>query len=436
MSSRRHVGLTVVTNVVLAAVNAVTGIALARLLGPELRGELAAIMLWGVTLGAVAAVGVPEAVVYAVARARDQAGRTWASAAALNLLTASAFTAGAWFLVPFVLGQQSQETKELAQLFVLVIPIYVLGGLPANVLRGSADFARWNALRTLAPLLWLATVAVAWSSDHFTVSFLTGGFLVSQASLLVVASAVAWPAVAPPFRVEPHRWRPMLRFGLPGVVSTIPATANLRLDQMLMAAFVSNERLGLYVTAVAWAGLLAPVLAAFGAVLFPRLAGETDRDLRMQVLGRGLRMAVLVAAALVIMVAVATPLGIGVLFGSAYLAAIPAAVVLVVAGGVLAVTSVVEDAWRGLGRPAEILRAEVGGFVVSALLLAGLLPALGIVGAAAASLGGYTATLTILLVRLRATEAVELSSLVPGRAELADLVATIARTRPGVGSVP
>lgn len=425
MSSRRNVGLTVATNLGLAVINALTGIALARLLGPEHRGQLAAVLLWGVTLGAIAAVGVPDAVVYFVARARDQAGRTMASAAALNLLTSALFTLVAWFVVPLVLGRQDEGTKELARLFVLVIPIYVLAGIPANALRGSAEFGAWNILRTLAPLLWLATILAVRFTDHFTVSFLTGGFLASQAVLLVVAVAIVLPKVTRPFRVEPHRWRPMLRFGLPGVLGTVPAIANLRLDQMLLAAFVSNDRLGLYVTAVAWAGVLSPVLAALGAVLFPRLASEPDRALRLQVLGRGVRMAVLVASALVAAVLVATPLGIRVLFGAAYMDAIPAASVLVVAGGMLAVSGVLEETWRGLGRPAEVLCAEVGGFIVTGVLLAWLLPLLDIVGAALASLGGYLATLVILLVRLRSTQHVQLLTLVPGRAEVCDLRSTV-----------
>lgn len=425
MSSRRNVGLTVVANLGMLVVNALTGILLARLLGPERRGELAAVLLWGVSLGAIAALGVPDAVVYQVARAREQAGRILASAAALNLLTSALFTLAAWFLVPLALGQQDDSTKELARLLVLVIPIYVLAGAPAGALRGSGEFGRWNLLRPFAPVLWLATILVAELTDHLTVAFLTGGYIVSQAVLLGVAFALGAPKVAKPFRVEPRRWRSMLRFGLPGVLSTVPSMANLRLDQMLLAAFVSNDRLGLYVVAVAWSGVLSPVLAAFGIVLFPRLAGERDTVVRLQVLGRGVRMAVLVASALGAVALAATPFGLGVLFGDNYAGAIPSAAILVVAGVILGVGSVLEEAWRGLGRPAEVLRAEVGGLLATGILLAVLLPSLDIVGAAIASLGGYLATLVILLVRLRSMHDVRLRTLLPGRHEVRDLRSTL-----------
>lgn len=425
MSSRRAVGLTVAVNLGILVVNALTGILLARLLGPQRRGELAAVMLWGVSLGAFAALGVPDALVYHVSRAKEQAGRILASAAALNLLTSALFTLAAWFVVPVALGQQDQSTKDLARLLVLVIPIYVLAGAPAGALRGSGQFGRWNLLRTFAPILWLGTILLAWVSGHLTVAFLAGGFVVSQGALLCLAVAIGRPKLAGPLRVEPRRWGSMLRFGLPGVLSTVPTMANLRLDQMLLAAFVSNDRLGLYVVAVAWSGVLSPVLAAIGTVLFPRLAGEGDSGVRLKVLGRGVRMAVVVGSALGAVALVGTPFGIRMLFGEDYTGAILSAMLLVVAGVINGVGTVVEEAWRGLGRPAEVLRAEGGGLVVTLLLLASLLPSLDIVGAAIASLGGYTITLVVLLVRLRSRHQVALRTLLPGRPELDDLRSTL-----------
>lgn len=421
MSSRRDVGLTVTANVGIAFVNAVTGILLARLLGPEQRGQLAAVLLWGVSLGAIAALGVPDAVVYQVARARDQAGRILASAATLNFLTSVIFTVAAWFFVPLALGQQDESTKELARLFVLVIPIYVLSGVPANALRGRGEFVRWNLLRPFAPILWLATIIVTEVTSRFTVGLLTAGYMANQVLLLCVAVAIGVPKVPKPYRVEPRRWGPMLRFGLPGLVSTVPSMANLRLDQMLLAAFVSNDRLGLYVVAVAWAGMLSPLLAAFGVVLFPRLARETDGVVRLRVLARGLRMTVLVAVVFGAIVLVTTPVGIPVLFGEAYTDAVPAAAILVVAGVILSTGTVLEEVSRGIGRPAEVLWAEVGGLVATGLLLAVLLGPFGIVGAAVASFGGYLIRLLILVARLRSTQHVRMRTLMPGRAEVLEL---------------
>lgn len=425
MSSRQNVGLTVVVNLGMLVINALTGILLARLLGPERRGELAAVMLWAVSLGTIAALGVPDAVVFQVARAREQAGRILASAGALNLLTSALFTMAAWFVVPLALGQQDESTKDLARLLVLVIPIYVVAGAPAAALRGSGEFGRWNLLRTFAPTLWLATILVAELTGHLTVPFLTGGFIASQAVLLFLSLSIGGPKVGGRFRVESRRWRSMLRFGLPGVLSTVPSMANLRLDQMLLAAFVSNGRLGLYVVAVAWAGVLSPVLAAFGTVLFPRLASEMDGLVRLQVLGRGVRMAVLVASFLGAVALVGTPFGITLLFGDSYSGSIPSAMILVVAGAIQGVATVLEEAWRGLGRPIEVLRAEAGGLVATGVLLTVLLPSLDIVGASIASLGGYLTTLVILLVRLRSQHQVRLRTLVPGRDEVRDVSSTV-----------
>src|SRR5207302_62439 len=98
--------VTLGANLVISLMNAATGILLARLLGPAGRGQLQAVQLWGLLLGTIAALGIPEAVVYLVARARDETGRIVASTMALGLASALAFLGAGWFVVPHLLGAQ------------------------------------------------------------------------------------------------------------------------------------------------------------------------------------------------------------------------------------------------------------------------------------------------------------------------------------------
>jgi O-antigen/teichoic acid export membrane protein len=403
-SSEQNVAVTLGANIALAVLNAGTGILAARLLGPEGRGQLAAVQLWAIFLGTVSALGVPEAVVYFVARRKEDAGTYVASASVLNLGTSIVFTIAAWFVVPLLLHAQTDATKDLARVFVLVIPVFVLAGVPYGALRGQSQFRRWNFVRLLPAVMWLGIIGLSKVTGHVDVAFLAVGFMVMETIMLAVTFIVAKPVVRPPYRVNVRIWRPMLRYGLPGVLSTVPQLLNLRLDQLLLAAFVTNERLGLYVVGVAWAGMTLPILSALGSVVFPRLAGEKDDAARTRVLLQSIRLAALLALVVVAVVLVLTPLGLPLLFSAAFADAVPTAAVLVVAGGILAVNGVLEEAMRGLGRPAEVLWAELGGLAITGIALAALLRPLDILGAALASLLGYLATAAVLIVRLRAAE--------------------------------
>lgn len=420
--SRRNVLWTLGANLVLAGLAAVSGVALARLLGPTVRGEVAAIQLWGTFVGALASLGVQEAVVYFTARRRSDAGRYLASGMVLNALTPIPFVVAGWFLIPVVLAAQRAEVHDLARLFLLAIPLYNWTGYPGASLRALGSFSVWNLLRVLPSLGWVVVIVAAWWAGTLTPRVLTVGYLAMLAVVLVVAVVLAARVVPGPYAVDVGTWSPMLRFGVPGMLSTVPQTLNVRLDQMLLAAVVGAEDLGLYVAAVAWAGVLAPVLSALGPVLFPRLASEADEHTRVTLFWRAVRGSVVVAAALVAVVSALTPIAVRLLFGEAFVDAVPAAMVLVVASAVLSLNLVVADGWRGLGRPVEVLIGEAAGLVATVLALAVLLPALGIVGAAVASLVGYGLTMVVMLVRVgRRYPGAGIANAVPGPADLREV---------------
>jgi O-antigen/teichoic acid export membrane protein len=115
---------------------------------------------------------------------------------------------------------------------------------------------------------------------------------------------------------------------------------------------------------------------------------------------RVLRMNSIVVLVLVAMQLFATPLLLPLLFGADYRAAVPAALLLVVAGGFSGLNLTLSNGLRGLGHPQTSLIAEVLGLVVTALGLLVLLPPLGILGAAAASLLAYASACGYLAVQL------------------------------------
>jgi O-antigen/teichoic acid export membrane protein len=431
--ARFGIGVTAAANLALAGLNATSGVLLARSLGPAGRGEVAAIQLWGFLLATVAVLGTTDAVVYLAARRPDRAGSFATSAAALTLLASLPVVAIGWFAMPALLASQSPTTVRLARLFLLFVPLYAVANQPGQALRGLASFVRWNVVRVLPSLLWVVVVVAAILTNNRSPAFVTVGFLVGWVLSFGLSVLIARPVVHPPYALDVGSWGPMLRYGLPLLLASVPQWLNVRLDQLLLAAFVSSRDLGLYVAAVAWAGLVTPLVNALGVVLFPRLAGERDDEARQQVLFLGIRVTVLVTAGLTVTIGALAPIGVPLFFGEPFASAVRPALILVVGSGLVAVSFVLEEGFRGLGQPGAVLRAELGGMLATAALLAALLPSLGIVGAALASVGGYLATTVLLVHRLSTSfEGPVLRRCLPGGGDLRELVrGVVSLARPG-----
>ncbi len=393
--------LTAVTNIFIAALGMISGILAARLLGPRGRGELAAIQTWASAIAALAMLGMPEAVIYYSAREPHEAGRYLGSGILVALSSSAPFAVIGYLLMPMLLGIQAPAIVQAGRWYLLLVPIYALVGMLLHPLRGRGDFAPWNAMRLAPNALWIGVLAYAWISARVVPTFVAAANLIALAMLFFPFAAVLVSRVPGPFLPDPRKVPSMLRYGVPCSMTTIPQMLNLRLDQMLMAGLLAPRLLGLYVVAVAWSGMMSPLLQAVGAVLFPHVASQNSPEERSRAFVRIVRLAAPLAATLAVAVALATPWGLPLVFGRAFAGAIPSALVLVLAGAVLSLDQLLEEGFKGLGYPACIMWAEFGGLAVTAVSLLCLLKPMGIMGAAVSSVLGYGTVGTLLLIQAR-----------------------------------
>jgi O-antigen/teichoic acid export membrane protein len=133
----------------------------------------------------------------------------------------------------------------------------------------------------------------------------------------------------------------------------------------------------------------------------PAVASATDAAHGARRLAAGARITAALAIMLCLILAVVTPVAIVLLFGERFRASIPAALVLVPAAGILGLNLVLQEGLRGMGRPYAVLRAELSGLAVTAVALIAMLRPMGIIGAAIASLLGYSTVSAVLLINAR-----------------------------------
>jgi O-antigen/teichoic acid export membrane protein len=386
---------------VAAAVGAgLGGIVVARALGPEMRGEYAAVTAWfGVAL-MIGGMGQPAALCFHVAHDPGNARGYVATSRALMLVTGTVAMVGGILLAPLLAQGNAGLTVAYRIAFATSIVAFV--GASYTFSLQATNLRWWNTVRVSQPVLSLAFLTVLWRLRLLT---LTAALIVLALTMLL---QLGWAyyrcrsAGLVPGHAEARLVRPLVGYGTAQIAALTPAALNAKLDQLVLSQAVPPATLGRYAIAVSCTLIPIPLVSAIGNVAFPRLASRrnvNDLARRMQWLSI-LGTACFTTAALVPLDLVA-PWLIPHVFGPGYAGVVPLLWILNPAGVFLACNQVTGDILRGRKRPLVVARAEGLAAVFTVILLVALLPVVGVYGAAIASAVAYGVALVMMLLSLR-----------------------------------
>jgi O-antigen/teichoic acid export membrane protein len=418
---RRSALLTSGANGLIALLGFCTSTLSARLLGAQGRGELAAIQLWPTAITGIAVLGLPEALVFFAAREPGRAGYYLGSGLSCALLAIVPFSAVGYALMPLFLHAQGAGVVSDARCYMTVFPpIIATAGMLLISLRAQGYFPIWNVIRTAPAVGLLGVLALAWRLRITTAEFVAAGTVLAWLVIAIALLFFVGARIPGPYKPSLARSRRMLRYGLPSMLGGVPQLLNYRLDQIMMACLLPARMLGLYIVAVAWSAALGPVLTGIGAVLFPHIASEPSARRRCLMFAKAARLSLVLSLGSALGLLMVTPWGLSFVFGTAFDGAVAPACVLVIAAAIASFNTVLEEGIRGLGHPSAVTRAEFAGLVVTFIALLVLLPRLGIIGAAIASMLAYVVVCGSLLMESRWLAECELDDLViPVRGEVA-----------------
>lgn len=419
-SLRRDVVVTTGTDLAVSLVGMAASLVSARLLLAEGRGVLAAIVTLPTLLGTLASLGMPDALVYFGARQRQDVGRQLGTAMTLTLGGSVVFAAVGYLLVPLVLNSQSAATIEATRWYLLSIPVVAVGtSIVAQPLRGVGDYVWWNAIRAAPFVAWLLVLlaaALVREDDPGTIAL---WFLLARLVLVPPSIVAVRLRLRQTIRPARRLVEPLLRYGLPLTVSTVPRVVNLRLDQLMIPAFLDAKELGLYVVGIGWSSIVLPFQRGLASVFFPKVAAD-EGEVAAQAFGQGSRIGLLTTAALVVVVLPLTPIVLPILFGSEFDEAVPVACLLVVSALPNGWNWVLAGGLRGLGASKAVMWSELAGMVITLVALPVGLVVAGIVGAAVASIVGYGTVSVIMVVLSRRLTGLGWREIaVPGAADVA-----------------
>lgn len=388
--------VSVAGNVLTLGLTVFTGVVTARLLGPDGRGQVAAIIAWAMIVQILSSLGFKEALAYLQAKDPDCAPRLLGTTFLLVLGLGTMGVVVSQLLLPVAFGDQAAEVVRVARVFVLMaLPIMAHEAMYC-LANGHQRFivATWALIAQ--PFVLAVGLAVLWGSGRLGVATVLAAQAVSYA---VVAAAMATylarlGGLGPP---SARLGRAALRYGVRVQGNTLGSVGNVGLDMLVLPAVVAASQIGLYSVAISAASIIVALFGGLKPIVFS-VATRRGSETGMAVVERTLRLTLAGTATIALGLGTLAPLLIELLYGVEFLGAVGPMRLLLPGLTAWTAAMIVTGGLNAVNKPARASLAQVGGMLVTGTGLLTLLPRYGITGAALTSTLAYT---TVFALQLR-----------------------------------
>lgn len=387
-SSLQTVGATAL----MLALNLVTGVMVARLLGASGRGEIAVLVTLGQTLGWAASLGCFQAVGFYNTREPENTDATIGTWVAMSLPLGVAGIVAGQLLVGTLMAAQPDSAVALARVWLLMVPLMPLSESLSGALVADRDFSAMNFYKLLQSALPVVIYFGLWLTGKFTVE----AVLLTHVVVVGVYLALLFRRVLERHHIgRPRRdlARKGLWYGIRAHASNMGAQLNARLDLLIMPAFLAASQIGLYAVAVSIAAMIVTLAGSLAMIALPVASGDGERkSVRVvQLMHATMLTGAVLGASIVVL---ADPL-LTIVYSSAFEGAATALRLLVPGAVLLAMAGIAVNGLYGQERPGVAGLAQLPGVAITIVGLLLFLRSGGIEAAALISTVTYGASFAI-----------------------------------------
>lgn len=425
---------TLASRLLITIVNIPISILVARTLGVEGQGIYAAAATFPNLWAAVWLMGIDAAHTWSLAGGRTSLGRALGNTTLWCLLLSSIAVPSYLWAARFLDPEKVQALLPILGVTAAAVPLLIARYLVLSAYLGMGMVERYNLLNVLSQVILLALLAGVLLVGRGGPQEAVWAYVASLAILVLVAAA--WinrrREKGDRVRIDPALARSSLSYGLRGYGGAIFGQLNYRFDQVLVTQFAGIAAQGYYSIAVLMAEKLSHITNSIQLVLFPKVSASTPEEAN-RITAAACRHGLFWVGAAGIAMAILGRLMIRILYGSEFLPALTALLLLI--PGILLLTF-----WKVLavdlsGRNRRFPTTVASGIAFGANTALNLwwIPRHGILGAAWASTISYALQSLVVVILFQRVTRVPLRNLVvPQRGDL-DLYRRLARRIRGGG---
>jgi len=375
-----------------------TGVILARRLGPHDRGVFALVILVPSTIVTLVKLGITQANVYFINRQREPIEQVAANCTVLALGVGLTAAWVVWEAQGSLLSTVLRGVAPWALALALVrVPLLLLDDYLYGVLQAAGSFHIYNVRLVVSEVIRFVLIMLA------LVAFGMGLFAATLIYTLVTIGNVAWLVAATrrriPFglRVDGRLLRQQLAFGLKSYVQTLTSHALLRVDVYMVAALLGPAETAFYSLALRFTEMVLEIPQAVGLVLYPRLATLPPEEVH-RLTAQACRRTLVLTGLGAVLCSLVGPYLITLWYGAAYTPAgapLPWASVGVLS---MSIFVILTRAFTSQNRQQVNIAAGVVALASNVGLNLYLIPTAGIVGAAMATAISYSSACLLLMI--------------------------------------
>ena len=371
----RSIASTAVANIAIQVSGFLSGVVLARWLGAEGRGELAAVQLWPLMIAAVGTLGTEISLARRSAQAPERGRGLSHTAIWTTCMLSILWMVTGCFSLPFLLPADKHQLLTLARFALLVVPASMLNVMVMSIALGRGSYDIYNFSRLAFSVLYLIALGVIFLFFTPTVLVILCGFLLAAIAtpcLALVALFRVLPGSPPRLRLTPIALiSESRRFACASVAGVVAQ----QLPQMLLLTLVDLSSLGIFTIAYMIASVHSSLGNAMSKILFSQVAQGASAGLGA-VLRQATWLYVFVTAVMMVTVRPLVPL----VFGERFQEAAPLAFYLLPATSLIALALLMDEVLKAKGLVSAGILARILGGVTLAGVAVALIPQFGLNG--------------------------------------------------------
>jgi enterobacterial common antigen flippase len=387
---------TLLSRLVVMALNLATGILIARLLGADGRGEQAAIILWPQFFSCIMTLGIPSALIYNFKRYPEEQSTFFSAATLVSVALGSVAAIGGAWLIPQWMDHYSPAVVQATQYFMALTPMLLLAITFSSALEACELFGNANQARYLQGVLTFLIVLFLGAMHLSTPMTLAGAYLLPTLPMLGLMGG-RLKRQFDFFRFPtPDIYRRLLNYGVRAYGIELLGTLYLQIGGMLVVGILSASELGWYAVALSLSRMLNLLQNSVVTVLLPKTAARPAPEV-LQMTGQATRVSLLCLMVPSLIIGVGASSILMTLYGPEFVQAAQTLRVLLLESLVAGITYVLTRAFMALGRPGLVAILQIGGLVVAVPATVICVNQFGLLGA---SLALFASSLFRLLITL------------------------------------
>lgn len=371
---------TLLTKILILAANTCTGAITARILGPDGRGEQAAIALWPQFLAFTMTLGLPIALRYYLKRNPEQESEIFSATLVLGTILGIVAAIAGILFIPQWLTQYSPEVIRYAQWFMVLSPIIMLTTIYTAALEADYNFKTANQAQYLQPLTTLVILTGLAVSDNLTPFTAVIAYAFPSLPIFFWLSRCVWQRFRPRLSGLRKSYQRLMSYGLRAYGIDLIGTLSVQVDQALVINLLAPEAMGKYVISLSLSRMLNLFQHSIVTVLLPKTAARPIAEV-VAVTGMAVRISTALTTMAAAILFIVGPMLLKLLYGAEFMGAVPVFRILVVMTVVDGSVWILAQAFMALGRPGTVTLLQTIGLGLSIPFLLLLVPRLGLQGA-------------------------------------------------------